>query len=70
MIALTEPPQYPHVTVELSHLGGRPVAAIAMVRRTLQRAGLQEVAGKWTEEAMELEEDQILPAARRYVTVT
>ena len=67
---LSQPPHYPHVAVELTHLQGRPVAAIALVRRHLQRAGHPDAARQWTDEAMDLEESQILAAARLYVNVS
>jgi len=67
---MSKQPLYPQIEVELSCQEGRPVAAIALVRRALQKAGFNDDAKRFTNEVIGGEEAEIIPTARQYVTVT
>lgn len=63
------PPTHPEVVVDLSGQEAKPMACVALVRRALQKAGHEEAARRFTAEALGAEAEEILAAARRYVTV-
>ena len=60
---------HPELEVDLSGLDTRPVTKIAMVRRALQKAGFNDHAREFSNEALGLEHEEIVPMARRFVTV-
>ena len=63
-------PLHPQVKVDLSGLETRPVTKIAMVRRALQKAGFHDDARAFSDQALGLEHEEIIPMARRFVIVT
>lgn len=62
-------PKHPDLTVDVRDHNERPLAAIAMVRRTLQKAGHASDALHFTEEALSEGPDQLLAVAERYVVL-
>ncbi len=62
-------PRFPDVVVDVGLQKGRPVAAIALVRRALQKAGYGSEALEFTQEAMACDEDGVIATAHRWVTV-
>jgi len=62
-------PEHPDVVVDLVGQAEKPIACVAVVRRELQRAGFPEAARRFTDEAFAGVAEEIVPTARRYVTV-
>ena len=62
-------PRFPNVRVALLEQQDKPIAMIAMVRRALQKAGEPSAAQEWTDEALGLSYEEILPLARVFVQV-
>ncbi len=62
-------PRFPEVEVELEEYSDKPMACMAMVRRSLQRAGYGAEAASFTAEVLGSEPDRVLDVARRWVTV-
>jgi hypothetical protein len=62
-------PLFPHLEVHISDLADKPGAAIALVRRALQKAGEEEAATHFTEQALAAAEGDVLAVARRFVNV-
>ena len=62
-------PTFPDVVVDLVGQEEAPVAAIAVVRRALQRAGEHEAAKRFTDEALAGAPERVFDHARRYVTL-
>ncbi len=61
--------RYPEVVVDLTGQLDKPVACVAMVRRSLQRAGLDEAARSFTDLALATANEDFLALAQSWVTV-
>lgn len=62
-------PLFPEIEVEIEEYADKPMACMAVVRRSLQRAGFGPDAARFTAEALASEPDRVLEVARRWVTV-
>ena len=62
-------PEHPEVVVDLVGQAAKPIACVAVVRRELRKAGFREAAKRFTDEAFGGAAEEIIPTARRYVTV-
>ena len=61
--------KHPELEVDVRDHRERPLAAIAMVRRTLQKAGYAADARQFTEESLAIGPDQLLETAEKYVSL-
>jgi hypothetical protein len=62
--------KHPEIEVELTGYDGNAAMIIGRVSRALRRAGHREEAGKFVEEAMSGDYDNVLRTAMRWVTVS
>ena len=63
-------PLYPDVKVQLVGSDGNAFAIMGKVSQALKRAGHGDVVGKYTEESMAGDYDNLLVTACKYVTVS
>jgi hypothetical protein len=63
------PPRFPDVVVDLVGQLDKPVACVALVRRSLQHAGHHGAAKDFTNEALATSNEEFLAMAQRWVTV-